>query len=372
MGAITALGLAWVLYTEGLRMQRVQALMLNAISLTGRTDEAARAHQIAFLEAAGQLAPAWGRVQTRLAREHLSRFEERQAQLARGRQEVEAAQLVLNGAPASPQNALAQGWYAPRGAIAGAAWDAAVQKDRVENARQHLVPALQAYLQARDVCPLMAEPHVRLAANAPYLQKADPRTAYLDRAKRIVTNDAELWFLFGVQELLDGNTVGTAQSWHRSLEVSDQYLMTILELSKNMLRPETVLNDVLPARPHILVKAAVHLYPQAESAAQRRPFFEKALAALQTQEVLTSKDFYLQAHVQAALGQVDDALTSYRHALALEPQEFSWRLEHAQLLLATGKLDEARQELMTILRQNPNQPQARQLLEAVREGLRKR
>src|SRR5262249_10613382 len=161
----------------------------------------------------------------------------RQAQLARGRQAVEAAQLVLNGAPASSLDAIAQGWYAPRTLLAAAAWDTAVKDDRLQNARQHLVPGLRAYLQARDVCPLMAEPQMRLAANAAYLQKADPRAAYLARAKRIVTNDAELYFLFGLQELLDGQLDGSASSWARSLEISDQYLITILDLSKNIIKP---------------------------------------------------------------------------------------------------------------------------------------
>jgi O-antigen ligase/tetratricopeptide (TPR) repeat protein len=360
-GALTAIALAAVLWTEGRRLELVQRLVLTAVNLQGKNEPAERERQIALLEAAGRLAPAWTRVQTRIAREHLTRFETYQSRLARGRQALEATQLILNAGPALPVVPLAT-----------AGWDSAVLDERQQSARQHLLPALRAYLQARDVCPLMAEPQMRLAANVSYLQKADPRAAYLARAKRIVTNDAELYFLFGLQELLDGQKEASARSWARSLEISDQYLITILDLSKNMLPPEVLLSDVLPSRPQSLVAAAAHLFPKPESTEQRRPFFEKALALLQEQTKSTAKEFLLQARVQAGLGQPEEAIASYRLALAREPNDIGSCLEMAQLQIAAGKYDDARQELMTILRQHRDHPEAKRLLLLARDQQRNR
>ena len=219
----------------------------------------------------------------------------------------------------------------------------------------------------------MARPHIRLAANHPYLQKADPRTAYLDRAKRLVTNDPELWFLFGAQEYLDGQYPRAAQSWRRSLELSNQYLPSILGWGKAGLGPKVLAEEVLPGRPEVLVTVAERLYPGPKEVAERRPFLERALAVLvAAPEPRKSADIFLRARIHDLLGQSTEALVTYRQALDQEPRRTEWRLELAKLLRAKGRLGEARQELLKVLLLQPSDPAANKLLFEVNRDLQTR
>lgn len=92
------------------------------------------------------------------------------------------------------------------------------------------------------------------------------RAKYLDRAKRIVTNDVELWFIFGLLELLDGDRERAAQSWHRSLELSDRYLPNILDLGKPTLGPRVLAEQVLPDRPQLHHQQCARQAPRRRSA----------------------------------------------------------------------------------------------------------
>src|SRR5207248_4685200 len=62
-----------------------------------------------------------------------------------------------------------------------------VEEERL--ARRHALAALRHYLQARDACPLMGKPNVRLAANINRLDRAESASAYLERAKFLVPAD---------------------------------------------------------------------------------------------------------------------------------------------------------------------------------------
>jgi len=370
IAALLLLALARLLWVEGRRLERVQVYRILAGQLQGQADPESKARQVALLTAAARLAPNSASVLSELGRVHLERFEAKQAELTRGRRASDAAQLVLAGMP--NLGPLPAGFSVPHGRLSAAAWNAAAANEMREARRNHLAPALQAYLQARDACPLMAKPHVRLAANVQSLRQADPRSVYLDRAKRVVTNDAELWFLFGAQELFDRQPDRAVQSWRRSLELGDQYLPAILQLGKDTLGTRRLVEEVLPENPDLLLTAAFKLYPKPEQSAERRPFLEKALAALAARPgPLKAQEVYTQARLHVGLGQPEAALTAYQQALELEPHQQVWRLEAALLLRSQGRLQEARTELLLILRQQANDSRARDLLRAVERELRK-
>src|SRR5262249_10566829 len=148
-------------------------------------------------------------LQADLAEAHFERFQEGAEKLATAGRFAAAARAVL-----APVGFVAVPLPSP-GGFAG---------QEEELARRHLAPALRHYLQARDLGPLMARPHVRLAASAGRLGKADTRQAYLRRAQRLRPYDADLWFIRGLQDLLDGRHEEAWLSWRRSLECSDRHL----------------------------------------------------------------------------------------------------------------------------------------------------
>jgi tetratricopeptide (TPR) repeat protein len=76
---------------------------------------------------------------------------------------------------------------------------------------------------------------------------------------------------------------------------------------------------------------------------------------------------YLQASVYALVQRYDEAIRSYRQALALRPQEVAWHYELATLLLQRGMLDEALDHARTCARMDIHNPQYRILLERIHD-----
>jgi O-antigen ligase/tetratricopeptide (TPR) repeat protein len=360
--AMTALVLALTLWGDGLRRARVQSLWIAARNLDDKTAQE-RQQRLALLEAAANMAPNNAGVQVELAEAQLAIFQQQDGQWSRSRTATEVSQFVLSFSPSAASAFVPPVWAVPSGLTGSLAWETAVAAEKKEAFRRHMVPALQRYLLARDLCPLLSKPQIRLAASVPYLAKADPALAYVDRAKRVVTNDPDLLFLFGVQEILLGQKERAIDSWHRSLALSDRNVEAVLQLGRGALTSREFAERVLPEKPEILLAAALRLYPQTSATEERRPLLEKALVLMKAQgPSLRAENFYVQAQVHQYLGQIADALKAYQKAVSLAPRQSVWRLAYARLLRADGKDTEATRELYTILQYEPRHPEARALL----------
>jgi tetratricopeptide (TPR) repeat protein len=364
------MSLAVLLVAEGWRIERAFLFRNAAAKLAGTIEN--RDREVAFRELAAQIVPESAPVHVEVAEAHLRLYQEELGRLqTAGRVSVVAHVIAESTSPASVLNALFP-LTVPGQRVASAAWEAATGEAQQGLVRRHMVPALRNCLEARAVCPLMAKPHILLAAGAPYLSRSEPALVHLGRAKQIVTNDPQLWLVFGHQELLSGQFDRACASWHRSLELSDQNLALILELGKNSLGPQRLANDVVPEQPTLLLRAAAHLYPHPESTAERRPFLEKALSILKARPgPLKPADHYLYAKIHEGLGQTDEALAEYREALDQDPRQLAWRFELAQILRSRGQLNDSRREIILILRQQPKDVAARDLLAEVDHELLK-
>jgi tetratricopeptide (TPR) repeat protein len=197
---------------------------------------------------------------------------------------------------------------------------------------------------------------------------AEPRGAYLERAKLLAPADPGLWYRCGFHELADGRPDRAWASWRRSLELSDRDLPEILDRSVAALGPNDTLRRVLPDQPGLLLAAAAHLYPRPDEG--RRPFQERALAILEGRPGPPSAEvLHTRATIQRALGRPSEAMKGYREALLRGPEQIGWRHEFAELACEQGRFEEAHQELLTILALQPGNAQARTLLDAVARGL---
>src|SRR5260370_21982109 len=124
----------------------------------------------------------------------------------------------------------------------------------------------------------MAKPHVRIAAEVNWLQNADPRDVYLNRAELVYPRSPEVWYVAGQLELNDGRKEEAWSTWRRSLEWSPEYLAPILDRAGNSLDAQGLVDKVLPDRADVLWAAAIYLYPDPVSGADgRRPFLQKGL-----------------------------------------------------------------------------------------------
>jgi tetratricopeptide (TPR) repeat protein len=329
LGAASALALSLVLAHEGWRAHRVQQLRDMAFDLNWSPDPARPERKVACLEEAARLVPEDALLQSELAFEHLNAFDRRMAELAR------------RGPDATEEGRLR---------------------------REHVVPALRLFLLSRDLSPLRAEIHMILANHVDEFVAAEPRGAYLERAKLLAPADPDLWYRCGLHELEDGRPDRAWTSWRRSLELSDGDLPEVLDRSVAALGPRDTLRRVLPDQPGLLLAAAVHLYPRPDEG--RRLFQERALAILEGRPGPPSaEELHTRATIHRALGRPAEALKVYRQALLRQPDQIGWRHELAELACAQGRFEEAHQELLTILALQPGNAQARTLLDVAARGL---
>jgi hypothetical protein len=332
---VLAVALGAALCREGWRVCRVHWLRHDVTRLNPNPKPVSEDERLESLQEAALLAPQSARVQVELALIYYDRYRE-------DRQKERNARLADQ-----------------------------VGLDEEQIVRRHLVPALKHFLQARDLCPVLPGPHRYLANHAYQLGRAETLLAYLERVRLLVPHDAGIWYLCG-GEVLDQDPERAWKCWRRALELSDDYLPFILGRARNVLGPREVMEAVIPDRPRLLLAAALQLYPESDAAA-RRPFLERALAALDRQPgPPEAKDLYLRAQLQVALSNPAAALQAYENALRRSPQEVAWRYEFARFLHSQGQFKEARRELVTLLRQQSDYAPARQLLEEVTGELAER
>jgi O-antigen ligase/tetratricopeptide (TPR) repeat protein len=232
------------------------------------------------------------------------------------------------------------------------------------------LPVLQAYLQARDACPLLMDAQLGLAELAPQLARGDTREAYLHRAKLLARDRADRWYLCGRIELDADRPEDAWASWRRSLELSEDYLTLILPRSAARLNTDALLEKVLPDRASTLLAATFHLHPDLGATEERRPFLEKALRVLAAKDgPLDSEDLRAKALVHKAMDQPEASVAAYRKLLGREPRRIEWRFEFARYLQDLHRLDECHRELVIVLNQDPNNGPARKLMETVMQDL---
>jgi O-antigen ligase len=250
---------------------------------------------------------------------------------------------------------------------AGQAYVARYEQEagREQAAREYLLPALAHYVQARDLCPLAARAHLRLAAHRDGFAHADPRDRYVARAERLLPSDPELHYMAGCLELTGGERERALACWRRSLELSDEYREAIVGRARGVLSDEELLGRVLPDRPPSLFAAAAQLHPE-PGAVGRRPFYRKALGLLREPgAVRSAADFHLKAVLCDALGEPGEAAAAYEAALDRAPQETEWRCEFAGLLRREGRLEAARRQARAVLADRPDHREGLRLLHAI-------
>jgi O-antigen ligase len=367
VGAATALALGLVLAAEGWRAEQAARLRLAAFPPAESRERVGAHEQIALMESAVRLYPESAYLQAELAQLYLNQFESEQERLARGGQLTDAVEVLATLATAGmcpsaldPALAGVTSWQARRSAR-----EMLARGTKARLSRAYLLPALRHFVVARDLCPLLAEPHVRIGVLANYFGRAEPSSVYLNRARWLVPFDPELWYLCGARDLEDGRPEEAWPTWRRSLELSDRYLPEILARAGKYLRPPEILARILPDRPGQLLRAATTLYPAPEDGDERRPFLEKALTVLARQPALSAEEYEEKARAHTALEQPDAALMAYRAALDRRPEAGDWRLAYARLLFKQGRLQEARREVRTVLDLRPQDAPARELLEEV-------
>jgi tetratricopeptide (TPR) repeat protein len=236
--------------------------------------------------------------------------------------------------------------------------------------QQFLWPALRQYAVTRDVCPLLDRPHLRLAAHASRMSRADSVSDYLTRARRLLPSDDRVWYLCGVQALREGRHEDAWDDFHHSLTLSDRHLSAILAESLPVCGPKTTAERVLPENPALVVRAAEITLEGPQGQAISQVLFARAADLFERHGgELSTPDLHALARSRRAVGASDQALKAYEQLLDREPRQTAWRYEYCELLSEKGRLQEALRELATLLTDEPGHSDARQLRSQVSRRL---
>src|SRR5262245_5009123 len=353
-----AVGVVLVLQT--LQAERVQRLRLEAY----RAKKAEpRDYDRAFrmLMAATRIAPDNADVRTELGQEYLNAWE-RQVKL---RKDLATRPMLAAGSIA----ATALEPFAPVPLLLLPELNRRVPYVTEKALAEDLEgPGLQEMIKARNTCPLLPRPHMRLAAHAAALARHDQPAKYWERARRLAPYDADLWYFSGVESRSQGQTEAAWDQWKKSLSIQRKYLPQIVDAAIAAGMSATDMSArLLPDEPRVLYEAAVRLEPDTDSAERTGPLWEKVLTLLATREEPGPWEFYVKANALRRLNQPDAALAAYRQAVDMHFQGKEWREEYARYLEANGKYDEALRQVSYIESQGPLTPQLKQFKDVLEQ-----
>lgn len=320
-------------------------------------------HQLEYLKAVTELTPGSAEAQQDLGQKYLDVYEVKLSQ----QENLWATGSACRGwlIPACGIDAFDQLLACSIGESAN---DLLRRQGEVETERQlqqaYVVPALHHFISARNLCPLLVRPHLRLAAYHQLLEGGGTQQQYWDRAKLIASQDPELWFSSGVFNLAQGDQEGAWADFRESLRWSNRFLSEIVGQAKRLLSANDILAKVLPEDPDTQLAACQLLFTNSSNP-ERKSFLAHILRQIERGSASsTSKTNRVKGLILLAMGRPADAVTAYRIALSLDAENYGLRTEFAELLLTLKLNQEARNELAMVLAHDPGDARAKAMFEA--------
>jgi O-antigen ligase/tetratricopeptide (TPR) repeat protein len=365
--AIMLLGLMLCAHTW--RAHRLERLHAAAAHVPADAPQR-RLLQLPYLEAAARLAPRDAAVRLELAQAHIDLL---RAEIARAEQ-LERLGVFADSwlAPASLIPPTGAGFSA---IVLAVSWDAhwvarneLLDERRLEATRKHFYIALSHAIAARNANPLMPEPHLTLGLYAQALRQGDSQGRYFDRVKFLAPRLPEVWYHSGMAEFTADHHAEAWKDWRVCLSLTDRFLDLILFRAAPVLKPQELIDKVLPERAEPLVKAAGRLFPREDQRADRQIFYEAALGVLKRQtEPLSPGQLRLKMRLDRELGHLELAQRAAQQLLGLEPMNYDVRLELAEIYFAQAQYDNAMRELRAVHAASPGNEKANKLLDELKK-----
>ncbi|MCX7700270.1 MAG: tetratricopeptide repeat protein, partial [Gemmataceae bacterium] len=228
----------------------------------------------------------------------------------------------------------------------------------IETGLRHLVIS-------RDLCPNLAQPHVRLGEWRHRLARGDDAVRYFERAVRVLPDEHELWFALGRAYLSAGRHADSQSIWRHYLVRSRKRLKSVLKLGAEAWGETALREKVLPPLPSIWREAATTLHPDPRDESSRRPYLEQAARLLVAKSDRTAQDWYDLATIQSQLGRIDEAIASYRATIEVAPDRRAAYNALVNLLRRHQRFGEARDVLRDWQARFPNDETAANLIRVV-------
>ncbi|MCA9038906.1 MAG: O-antigen ligase family protein [Planctomycetaceae bacterium] len=232
---------------------------------------------------------------------------------------------------------------------------------------QFLQPAFTHFKASLESCPLQSHTHYRLNQ----LGMLDPnwtfQNEHLSRAERLGSWKSQLMFLAGKTRLYLGQRELALKDWRQSLEINPQHLDQVIKLTYRWIKPEELLDQLLPQKPELLIVIAENLYATPQTEEGRDLTLARLEKLLEEGTWPAGAEEYYRAQIAVLRGETEVALDFFWKAINLNPTDLDWNFQYAMLLRAEGKLQEAERILDYCVRQAPQRTRFSHMLNLVRE-----
>ncbi|CAN5613246.1 hypothetical protein BH11PLA2_BH11PLA2_46050 [soil metagenome] len=221
---------------------------------------------------------------------------------------------------------------------------------------------------ARNLSPLMAQPHLFLAQyNAAFQQKESPRVL-LERATRCAPTDPELYVLRGAEAASRRDFKTAFTDWQKAMTLASTTVSPVLRLARRYLEPQQILTELLPAEPLALLTAADQMYPAWSNAdpALRRAYLLQ-IVSLDGKGGWTAQGWDSLARAHWELNHAEPAFAAWTQAVTQDPKDASIRDRFARFLELDERYDAAEAQL-NWLRENNAGVDTTLRIEAVRHA----
>ncbi len=336
MVLLTAVALLLVGF--GSRQARVQALRVQAYSGLKKSKDPNVA--VAALTRAVQLAPDDAELRVELGQVYI---DARQAAFNRSDERTRLAAICSISLPSlQPLE-----WLGPISQITSPSRDLITVFDEVTQR------GIEQMIVARNLCPLLAKPHSRLAAWAvdanpgqTGMAKSDPAEHYWARAVRLAAYDADLLFFYGQFQLRRGKHDAAWEAWRRSLAHRPTHLKAIVVAALPNIGGDGLLERILPdAAGQIIDAANIIVNLPHDAAAHRRMLLKAKELLAHGADDATGTGAYQLAKCCQSLGESETARKHYERAVDLAPRQIEWRYDFAKFLYSL-ETDNARREAL--------------------------
>lgn len=235
---------------------------------------------------------------------------------------------------------------------------------------ENLLPARERLVRADRACPLLAKAPVGLAELT--FLGGDPRdnAALLQRAKQLSPADGQLLYHIGVLEWDAGRTPEALAAWRESWRLSPLFGERILRQASERLEPAKVASDLVPATSEAIVQFVRARRAAGDQSEQWSEKLSEAERLLSTSTVTAAEKLRLRAAIAELGDKPGPAIDSYLQALALRPAEVEWRRELARVLLAEGRIDEARRQAAACAQFAPRDREQIKLMDEIENAAR--
>lgn len=220
-------------------------------------------------------------------------------------------------------------------------WEQLAQLRASPTIQQKLVPAVESLVVARELCPMIARVHLRLAQFDVAVKDGKSEDIHIARAIRVEPSRANLHYAAGVLKLNSGNVDSCLDAWTNSLSLSHKYVDPIVGLAKQHGLMDQLVSSVIPDDPHLMFQLVRQQFSSKEDLVYRTKLLGRAKQLIEKSKAQSAADVFLLAELYVEAEGDKRAAIHFERAIKMDPEQAHWRESYAASLIRLGRWQQA-------------------------------